>query len=91
MPEKKISCSQRQKYLCCIISTCKICLWKKCLEEYYQAIIHFISFPNENKNIKDGSDDSVNLRETHDSDDDKTVDLIFFLEKSKQSCMETMI
>ena len=77
MPETKYSCNWRQHNLCCSIVTCKICLCKKCLEEYYQKIINSISVTSE-INSKDNSDDSNNLQEPRDSDYDVTVDGVFF-------------
>ena len=81
----KCGCNTSQKYFCCSIETCKICLCNKYFEAYDQTIINFISLTNEHENSKDDSDDSKDLQEPHDSDDDVTVDRDFFSKNNQNN------
>ena len=82
---KKCGCNWQHQHLCCSITTCYICLCKKLFEAYDQKIINFISLTNKNKNSKDDSDNSDDIKEPHDSDDDVTVDGYYFFSKSNQN------
>ena len=82
-------CNKRQQYLCCSVSSCDVCLCKKCYESYDDNSIHHISFPfNGDNNGDDNSDgdgdghSDINvsdddsdgiLEEPYDSDDEATV------------------
>ena len=52
----------------------KVFFCKKCLEEYDQTIINFISLTNENEDSEDDYDNGNDLQETHYLYDDMTVD-----------------
>ena len=72
--EKKYNCNWRHQYFCCTISTCNICICKKCFKAYDQNIINYISLTDENENCNNNSEDDNDLQEPYDKDDDVNVD-----------------
>ena len=85
----KYGCNWRQKYLCCSIATCSVCLCNNFFEAYDKTIINFISITNENEDSKVNSIYDKDLQEPHDSDGDVIVDGYFYslkVTKTNHAC-----
>ena len=68
--KNKCSCEKRKEYLCCSVSSCNVCICKKCFTNYDEDVIKFIGSPDiEEMNEDDSESENDEQEDSFDEED----------------------